>query len=60
LHAAIDGTEWLLIRVFTLGPEIERHKLGFAAQSPTGEGCNILFNEVNFSQTRLEELRDGS
>jgi regulation of enolase protein 1 (concanavalin A-like superfamily) len=60
LHAAIDGKAWLLIRVFTLGADIERHKIGFAAQSPTGNGCNILFSEINFSQIRLQEFRDGS
>jgi hypothetical protein len=60
LHAAIDGTEWLLIRVFTLGSDLERHRIGFAAQSPTGEGCKILFSEINFSQARLQDLRDGS
>lgn len=60
LHAALDGVEWTLIRVFTLGSDIEKHKIGFAAQSPTGDGCNILFDKINFSQERLLELRDGS
>lgn len=60
LHAAIDGTEWLLIRVFTLGLDIERHKIGFVAQSPTGDGCTIMFSKIKFSQERLQELRDGS
>ncbi len=60
LHAAIDGKEWLLIRVFTLGADIEHHKIGFAAQSPTGKGCNILFSEIIFSQSRLQEFRGGS
>lgn len=60
LHAAIDGTEWLLIRVFTLGLDLEGHKIGFVAQSPTGDGCAISFSEIEFSQERLQELRDGS
>ena len=60
LHAATDGKIWQLIRVFTLGKETKNHKVGFLAQSPTGEGCEILFEEINFLQKRLIELRDGS
>lgn len=60
LHAALDGVEWILIRVFTLGSDTEKHRIGFAAQSPTGDGCKILFDEINFLQERLQELRDGS
>jgi regulation of enolase protein 1 (concanavalin A-like superfamily) len=60
LHSATDGKVWQLIRVFTLGKETKNHKVGFLAQSPTGEGCQILFEEINFSQKRLIELRDGS
>lgn len=60
LHAAVDGVLWELIRVFTLGSQQKGHKIGFAAQSPTGDGCSILFNEIKFSQNRLLDLRDGS
>jgi len=60
LHAAFDGKTWQLIRVFTLGKEYKSHKVGFLAQSPTGEGCDVLFDEINFSTRRLIELRDGS
>ena len=60
LHAARDGKLWELIRVFTLGPLTNSHKIGFAAQSPTGDGCSILFSEINFAQARLQDLRDGS
>jgi regulation of enolase protein 1 (concanavalin A-like superfamily) len=60
LHAALDGEVWQLIRVFTLGKEVESHKIGFLVQSPTGEGCTVLFDEISFSKTRLIELRDGS
>lgn len=60
LHAAFDGKTWQLIRVFTLGKEFKSHKVGFLVQSPTGEGCDVLFDEINFSPRRLIELRDGS
>lgn len=59
-HASTDGKVWQLIRVFTLGKEIKDHKVGFLVQSPTGEGCRVLFDEINFFTKRLIELRDGS
>jgi regulation of enolase protein 1 (concanavalin A-like superfamily) len=60
LHASLDGKVWQLIRVFTLGEDMNNHKVGFLAQSPTGIGCEIQFDEISFSQKRLIELRDGS
>lgn len=57
-HASTDGAEWKLIRHFTLG-EAEP-AVGFEAQSPTGEGCDVRFDEIRFEQRRLGDLRDGS
>lgn len=59
-HASIDDTSWKLIRVFTLGQEITDHRVGFVAQAPVGPGCEVAFQEINFSYTSLAELRDGS
>ena len=57
-HASTDGAEWKLIRHFTLG-DVEP-AVGFEAQSPTGEGCDVRFDEIQFEQRRLGDLRDGS
>jgi regulation of enolase protein 1 (concanavalin A-like superfamily) len=59
-HASTDGSTWKLVRVFTLGDVVDEHTVGLEAQSPTGEGCVVRFDEVRFSAERLEELRDGS
>jgi regulation of enolase protein 1 (concanavalin A-like superfamily) len=59
-HASVDGVAWSLVRVFSLGPEPADHQVGFEAQSPTGEGCTVLFTEIRFSRQRLADLRDGS
>lgn len=59
-HASRDGVEWKLIRVFTLGNEIENHQVGFVAQAPIGNGCEVTFREIAFTYSTLVELRDGS
>jgi regulation of enolase protein 1 (concanavalin A-like superfamily) len=59
-HAATDGHAWRLVRVFTLGEPLDEHTVGFEAQSPTGEGCVVTFDDIRFTAERLGELRDGS
>lgn len=59
-HASTDGTAWRLIRVFTLGDDLSGHRIGFEAQSPTGDGCTVTFDEIGFVRRSLAELRDGS
>lgn len=57
-HASTDGSGWRLIRHFTLGDL--KPAVGFEAQSPTGEGCDVRFDDVRFEARRLADLRDGS
>lgn len=59
-HASTDGRTWQLIRVFSLGDALADHRLGFEAQSPTGDGCTVTFDDVRFTRERLAGLRDGS
>lgn len=59
-HASTDGTSWRLVRVFTLGGDVSGHRIGFEAQSPTGDGCAVTFTGIGFAARRLTELRDGS
>jgi uncharacterized protein len=59
-HASTDGQTWRLIRVFTLGAVLDRHRIGFEAQSPTGDGCVVTFDHISFTSDRLGDLRDGS
>jgi regulation of enolase protein 1 (concanavalin A-like superfamily) len=59
-HASTDARTWRLVRVFSLGDSLTDHKVGFEAQSPTGEGCTVTFDEIHFTAQRLTDLRDGS
>ena len=61
-HASADGEKWTFVRVFTLGtPEqAATASVGFLAQSPTGEGCEVTFDRIAFRPEGLADLRDGS
>jgi regulation of enolase protein 1 (concanavalin A-like superfamily) len=59
-HASVDGVTWQLIRVFRLQDDTSGHRIGFEAQSPTGDGCTVTFDRISFTAQRLAELRDGS
>ena len=59
-HASTDGETWHLVRVFSLGEALSDHQIGFGAQSPTGDGCTVTFDDIRFTQQRLADLRDGS
>jgi regulation of enolase protein 1 (concanavalin A-like superfamily) len=59
-HASTDATTWQLVRVFRLGDTVADHQIGCAAQSPTGDGCTVTFDQIGFTPQRLQELRDGS
>lgn len=61
LHASPDAESWDMVRVFDLGVGAETPiRLGFLAQSPTGEGTEAVFSEIRFEHETLQELRDGS
>jgi uncharacterized protein len=58
-HAGTDGKSWQLVRHFAMFP-VTRVAYGFAAQSPTGQGCTATFREISLRRARLADLRDGS
>ena len=58
-HSSGDGIAWQLVRHFALADD-ESIELGFAAQSPLGEGCTARFSEIRFGATTLQDLRDGT
>src|SRR5690242_1404967 len=59
-HACVDGQTWQLIRYFSIDDDAPRARIGFEAQSPTGEGCAVTFDEIRFVTERLANLRDGT
>jgi regulation of enolase protein 1 (concanavalin A-like superfamily) len=59
-HASLNGRAWQMVRVFALADETSRDRIGFEAQSPTGDGCSVTFDQIRFLPERLADLRDGS
>jgi uncharacterized protein len=59
-HASTDATTWRMVRVFSLGDSLSDHHVGFEAQSPSGDGCTVTFDDIRFTDHRLMDLRDGS
>ncbi|MGH2409456.1 MAG: DUF1349 domain-containing protein [Chloroflexota bacterium] len=57
-HASTDGQSWELIRHFRLEAG-EAANLGFLAQSPTGAGCTVVFDEVRFAPEGVQDIRGG-
>ena len=54
LYYSVDGSSWFLIRHLTFdsaGPL----KLGFLAQSPTGENCTAVFSHIHYSARRIKD-----
>ncbi|MBT2533808.1 DUF1349 domain-containing protein [Arthrobacter sp. ISL-48] len=61
LHASTDGERWNMVRYFALGdPAPETVKIGFVAQSPSGDGTTATFSNIAFDTKTLTEVRDGS
>lgn len=61
-HASTDGSRWRLVRYFALGEHEAglTARVGFLAQSPTGESCRAVFEDIAFSAGAPADLRDGS
>lgn len=62
-HASLDGAWWRLLRYFTLGESGQPARdvqVGFLAQSPTGDGIEVVFDHISFASGAPEDLRDGS
>jgi hypothetical protein len=41
-----------MIRAFSLGDSVAEHKVGFEAQSPTGDGWTVTYDEIRFTEHR--------
>jgi regulation of enolase protein 1 (concanavalin A-like superfamily) len=59
-HASFDGTPWRRIRFFMIDDLSGPVSIDFEAQSPTGDGCAVTFDDIRFTRERLGDLRDGS
>ena len=59
-HYSPDGTEWHMVRYFSLGLDEQAPvEVGFLAQSPTGAGCTATFTDIAFVPELLADIRSG-
>ncbi|HTJ67002.1 MAG TPA: DUF1349 domain-containing protein [Actinospica sp.] len=62
-HTSTDGTWWNMLRYFTLDEAEEDRdavRVGFLAQSPSGDGITVTFTQIAYSEGAPKNLRDGS
>lgn len=57
-HASLDGRAWSFVRSFALDDPAGL-SVGFEAQSPTGEGCRVSFDEIRLETGPQTDLRCG-
>jgi regulation of enolase protein 1 (concanavalin A-like superfamily) len=57
-HYSEDGVYWRLVRHFTLR-QTANLRAGFSAQSPTGEGCHIVFDQIVYRPVAVKDIRSG-
>ncbi|MGZ4410844.1 MAG: DUF1349 domain-containing protein [Gaiellaceae bacterium] len=57
-HASTDGSLWRMIRHFSLGAG-DGIPVGLEAQSQTGDGCAVRFEQIRCEARALGDLRGG-
>ncbi len=57
-HYSLNGRYWHMVRYFTLG-QLGALRVGFSAQSPTGQQCRAVFSEIAYRVGTLADNRNG-
>ena len=57
-HYSRDGRSWHFVRHFSLG-DLGQAQVGFSAQSPVGQGCQVVFSEIRYTSRPISDLRNG-
>lgn len=57
-HYSLDGQVWHFVRYFWLA-NLESVRVGFSAQSPTGERCTAIFSQFHYHAGQLADNRSG-
>jgi len=52
-YASEDGQNWKIIRAFSFGPGA-KVRVGFSSQSPVGEGCTTVFDQITYLAKRVD------
>jgi uncharacterized protein len=58
LYAAPAGQPWKLVRNFRLSSSPDL-RVGFASQSPIGEGCSATFSEIAYEERTISDMFKG-
>ena len=58
LHYSLDGAYWHFVRLLNMGA-LGKYAIGFSTQSPVGAGCAAHFSEIEYTNRRLADLRNG-
>lgn len=58
-HSSLDGRVWSFVRLFRLETVKPVH-VGFMAQAPMGERCEVRFDTIELTEKPPADLRDGS
>ena len=59
-HASLDGERWILIRAFSLPNGDKPLEIGFEAQSPQSDGCDVVFEDPRLVDKTIIDFRDES
>lgn len=54
----VGGGGWRMVRLLHF-PAASTATVGFTVQSPVGEGCTVVFSEIDFSSEAPKEMRKG-
>ena len=57
-YASADGRSWQMVRNFRLDA-IDDLRVGFSAQSPTGEGTKAAFSDIRYTPSRVSDMYKG-
>ena len=52
-YTSEDGRNWKIIRAFSLG-KLENLRVGFSSQSPTGDQCTTVFDNIHYEARRTD------
>lgn len=57
-HASQDGKRWTFVRAFAFPDADSSLEVGFEAQSPHGDGCDVTFEDPVLTATSITDFRD--
>jgi uncharacterized protein len=58
-YAALEGRTWRLVRAFRFGPADADLQVGFASQSPIGQGTTARFSEIAYEEKSVADIFSG-